>query len=174
MIDYDVQRCTRRCAATDHSFQAGEVFFSVLRMTDQGVCREDYCQQAWEERTEPEQGKDLAWWQSRMATTDGSQAKLAPNEVLLGLFDQWADCPDRADARYVLALLLIRRKLFRLDVASTAVLSSELPADEPEQQLTVYCPGRDEVYKLPVSAPTTDRAAEIQMELNQLLYADAA
>ena len=38
-----------------------------------------------------------------------------PNDVMLELFDQWDGQPDKEDLRYVLTLLLIRRRVLRLE-----------------------------------------------------------
>lgn len=104
-----------------------------------------------------------------MPDTSQQAARLAPNEVMLQLFDEWAAAPDRAEARYVLALLLVRRKVFRL--VESAELAGESP---PVDALRVECPSRDTTYDLPVATPDAEHAATIQAELNALLFADSA
>ena len=65
---------------------------------------------------------------------------------MLELFDEMADSQDRADVRDVLALLLIRRRVLRLE---------ETQRDEHEREmLIVYCPRRETDYKVPVVMPT--------------------
>ena len=46
------------------------------------------------------------------------KVKLAPNDVLLELFDELADRPEQQDLRYVLTLLLVRRRVLRFDTAN--------------------------------------------------------
>ena len=164
-IDYDVQRTTRRCAVTDRPLAAGEEFFSVLappanRPDSDLVERRDLCQEAWQ--GPPEDA--IGWWRARIADGGSGKAKLAPNEVLLDLFDRWSDEPQQAEARYVLALLLVRRRILRQD-------DSHEPTDPT--LLRLFCPSRDAYYDVPVAAPNDQRAAEIQSELFQLLYADS-
>ena len=43
-------------------------------------------------------------------------------ELLLGLFDAWEDDPHEADARYVLALLLVRKRVFRVEREGARVI----------------------------------------------------
>ena len=108
----------------------------------------------------------LGWWKSQVPTAETKKTQWAPNDVMLGLFDELADAPDRADMRYVLALLLIRRRVLRLE---------ETQRDEHEREmLLVYCPRRQTDYKVPVAMPDGDRAKQIQHSLAQLLFRDAA
>lgn len=169
VIEFEVQRCTRRCAATNRPFAPGEVYYSALRNSEQGVVRRDYCETSWH----PPQDA-IAWWRSRAPDGGPSGAKLAPNEVLLRLFDEWADEPTRAEARYVLALLLVRRKVFRMREPRVAFGGEESQEPANTDLLHVECPSRDQEYQLAVASPDATHAQTIQAELNQLLFADAA
>ena len=40
-MEFDVQRCSRRCAETDREFRPGESFFSVLLPEGADVVRRD-------------------------------------------------------------------------------------------------------------------------------------
>lgn len=91
------------------------------------------------------------------------KAQLAPNDVILQLFDQLAEQPDKADMRYVLALLLVRRRVARQE-------DGEID-DEGREWMVMYCPRREATLKTLVSMPSDARAAEIQDELARLLYA---
>ena len=113
LLDFEVQRCTRRCAATDRALEPGDVCYSVLEVTGAELIRKDYCTEGWAGRPEGAFG----WWKSRIPEPTAKKIKLAPNDVLLELFDQLADRPDQTDLRYVLTLLLVRRRVLRVDVA---------------------------------------------------------
>jgi hypothetical protein len=168
LLDFEVQRSTRRCAATERALEPGDVCYSVLEVRGADVIRTDYCREAW---TGPPQ-KAFGWWKSRIPEPTAKKIKLAPNEVLLELFDQLADRHEQQDLRYVLALLLIRRRVLRLDVPSEALASTPVPATESEC-LVVYCPKRDAAYEVKVAMPDSARIDEIQQQLSELLIADA-
>ena len=161
-MDYDIGRCTRHCAAaTQRQFEPGESFYSTLVVEGADVIRQDFSEQAWDG---PPEGV-LGWWKSVMPTRDSRRLNLAPNEVMLELFDEWQDQENRQDIRYVLTLLLIRRRVFRLE---------ETVADEQGQErLAIYCPKRETSYEVPVMPPSDERTQQIQDELASLLYADA-
>lgn len=189
LIDFDIQRCTRRCAATERELLPGEEYFSVLMPGDlatnrEGVERADYSLPAW---TGPP-AEALGWWKSRLPNGKNGKPKLAPNEVLLALFDQWAEEPERVEARYVLALLLVRRRIFRLEEgvsfdaapqaqdAGLKLMSEEATedpsteSDEPQEKLHLYCPKQDTWRETQVADPSAERSQAIQAELLELLY----
>ena len=174
LTDYDVQRCTHRCAIEERELLPGEVFYSALFAAGAQVERRDYCQQAW---TEPP-ADAIGWWKARIGVQATNKPKLAPNEVLLALFGQWADEADRADARYVLALLLVRRRVFRLEeptewthqAPTDGTLTDQQPA---AHMLKLFSPKQDCWHEVVVATPSAERIEAIQAELFELLYADS-
>ena len=65
--------------------------------------------------------------------------------------------------RYVLALLLIRRRVVRLEETERD--------DNGCEMLVLYCPRRETTYRVAVAAPNDERTTEIQHELAGLLFA---
>jgi hypothetical protein len=167
LLDFEVQRCTRRCAATDRQLEPGEICYSVLEVQGADVVRHDFSSEAWNGAPEGAFG----WWKARIPEPTAKKIKLAPNDVLLELFDQLADGPEHLDMRYVLALLLVRRRVLRPEGAST-----EPETDRQEggsETLVVYCPKRDATYEVPAVMPGDERIEQIQQQLSELLIADA-
>lgn len=164
-IDYPVRRPTRRCAATDREFAPGESVVSVLVEEGSDLVRRDYSAAAW---NDPPEGA-IGWWRSQTPASGG--ASPAPREVLLGLLDEWADRPEEAPARYVLALLLIRRRVLRHPTDS---FLSGLRDEDPEQDnstLRLVCRERDEPLEIAVAPPSPEEATHIQQRLSELLGA---
>lgn len=166
LLDFEVQRCTRRCATTDRPLEAGEVCYSVLEAQGAEIVRKDYSAEAWDG---PPEGA-IGWWKSRIPEPTAKKVKLAPNEVLLELFDQLAEQPDGSDMRYVLALLLMRRRVLRME---TPPESSHPSSGRDVETIVVYCPRREATYELPVVTPDEARIDVIQQQLSELLIADA-
>lgn len=160
-MDFEVQRCTRVCAASGRQLEPGETFYSALVVHGADVERLDYAKEAWQ--GPPEEA--LGWWKSQMPARDARRMHWAPNDVMLHLLEELAQQPEAADLRYVLALLLIRRRVLRLE-------ETEMDAGESEV-LVVYCPRTDETYRVPVAAPTPERTQQIQEELAKLLFTHA-
>jgi hypothetical protein len=171
-LDFEVQRCTRRCAATDRALEPGDDCYSVLELAGADVIRKDFCSDAWKGAPETAFG----WWKSRVPDLNAKKIKLAPNDVLLELFEKLAEPVEQQDLRYVLALLLVRRRVLRVDVAHEfrAGESGEDGLNRANETMTLFCPKRDSTYEVPVAMPTGDRIDEIQQQLSELLIADAA
>ena len=162
LMDYEVQRCTRHCAKTGRELQPGEVFYSTLLAEGAQVVRHDYSAEAWEGPPE----KVLGWWKSQMPHRDAKRLHWAPNDVMLELLEELETQPDKQDMRYVLGLLLIRRRVVRLE---------ETDHDAEGREISVlYCPRRERTYRVMTVMPSEQRTAEIQEELARLLFADAA
>jgi len=165
-LDFEIQRSTRRCAATDRPLEPGETCYSVLEVEGAEIVRKDFSAAAW---TGPP-ADAFGWWQSRIPEPTAKTIKLAPNDVLLELFDQLAEQPGGEDVRYVLALLLVRRRVFKPDGPGASLTRGAEPTPEGDVELmTVYCPKRDATYEIPVVMPGDERIEEIQQQLGELL-----
>ncbi len=160
-MDFQVQRCTRQCAESQRQFEPEEIFYSVLIIEGSDVVRYDYAAEAW--RGPPE--GVLGWWKSQMPSRDARKLNWAPNDVMLHLFEELEQQPEHRDMRYVLTLLLVRRRVMRLE---------EQEVDESGQEwMVVYCPKKEATWQVPVETPTAERTEAIQEELAKLLFADA-
>ena len=160
-MDYEIGRCTRHCTATDRELKPGEEFFSVIVAEGAELQRYDYSLEAWEG---PPEGA-VGCWKSQMPDLGAKRMHWAPNDVMLQYFEELQQQPERQDTRYVLALLLIRRRVMRLE---------EGQQDEQGREVMVlYCPRRETTYKVPAVTPDEARASQIQEELAELLFAKA-
>jgi hypothetical protein len=167
LLDFEIQRCTRRCAATDRAMEPGEVCYSVLEVQGADIIRKDYSTAAWSGPP----ADSFGWWKSRIPEPNAKRIKLAPNDVLIELFEQLTDRPDSEDMRYVLALLLVRRRVFRLE---SPLMQFEKPsAAAGVETLTVFCPKRETTYEISAMSPSDARIDEIQQQLSELLIAGA-
>jgi hypothetical protein len=171
LLDFEVQRCTRCCAATERALNPGDECYSVLQVEGADVVRKDYCADAWKGAPETAFG----WWKSRVPEPTAKKIKLAPNEVLLELFDQLAEKSDQQDLRYVLALLLVRRRVLRVDLAHDHSPDEQTDGsiDRAAESMTLYCPKRDTTCEVAVAMPSGERIDEIQQQLSELLVAGA-
>jgi hypothetical protein len=169
LLDFEVQRSSRRCAATDLPLEPGDVCYSVLEFRGADVIRKDFSSAAW---TDPPK-EAFAWWRTRIPEPVAKKIKLAPNDVLLDLFDQLADDPSHQDMRYVLTLLLVRRRVFRLETGSQLLCDTAEALESSGDAMRVYCPKRETSYSVPTAMPDNARIDEIQQRLSDLLIAGA-
>jgi hypothetical protein len=156
-MDYEIQHTARRCSTTGREFAPGETYYSVLRAEGAEVNRYDYGADAWQ--GPPDDA--LGWWKSQIPSRTEGKKHWAPNDVMLQFWDELAEQSNKQDMRYVLTLLLIRRRVFRLEEEKTDEHGREL--------LVTYCPRRETTYEIPAVMPEAARIDEIQQELAALL-----
>jgi hypothetical protein len=160
VMDYEIHRSTRHCAVTGRELKPGETFYSALSASGSELVREDFAAEAWEG---PPEGA-IGWWKSYVPSPHARKLHWAPNDVMLDLFEQLADDRAQADLRYVLALLLIRRRVMRLEDTET---------DDEGEAMVLYCARRESEFRIASVPPTAERVGEIQQELARLLFANA-
>ena len=145
----------------------------MLEVQGADVVRQDFCSEAW---TGPPDAA-FGWWKSRVPEPAAKKIKLAPNDVLLELFDQLADQPDQHDMRYVLTLLLVRRRVLRLDVPpmsrGEAWRRPRSPTTPHESMTRLLPETRRDLRGAGRHAERRNRIDEIQQQLSELLIAGA-
>jgi hypothetical protein len=156
-VDFEVTHCSRQCAASGRTLAPGETYFSTLHIEAGRSVRRDCSAEEW--RGAPEGA--IAWWKAVVPRGDGSKPKLAPQDVLPNLFAELAEQPDEADFRYVLGLLLMRRKILKLD---------ETRRDSLGEILVLECPRRGEQYELRATTPDPLQTEQLQQRMIELLY----
>lgn len=152
--------------ALDRPLEAHEPSYAVLLRAGAELERVEYSVGAWQG---PPAGA-LAWWLSPAPGATNRKPQ-APSEALLSLFDGLGSDPAQADARYVLALLMLRRRILRPDDAQVILLPDGAPDPAPSESLRLYSPARDQSYEVVEAFPTAERAQEIQAMLDRLLAA---
>ena len=120
----EVGRPTGICAATGRTIQPGEPFVGVLAedRTSEVVRRFDFSASAWAAGARPpEPWRVVAHWRSMVRVSDAPRRMLADDDELLDILDQseGEDDPAQVAFRYLLALILIRRRRLRLEGSRT-------------------------------------------------------
>jgi len=118
MTEYQIQANTRRCAATGRDLRPGDSIYSVLLDQAGKLVRQDYAAQAWQG---PPEGA-FSFWRTRVPADDQTRRPRIDDELLL-------DCllrlegqpePERVQFRYIVALLLLRRKRLKFEDTQVA------------------------------------------------------
>jgi len=134
---YDIEKPTGVCAVTGRMLEPGETYFATLielsaaqqaqlersQKTAQqnasaalGLRRLDFSTEAWEQGHRPE--RLFSFWKTTAPQpTETKQKLFVDNAVLLNLLHRLADSDqiERLRFRYVLALILMRKKMIRYD-----------------------------------------------------------
>jgi len=157
--EYKVSRCTRQCHHLKRPLQEGEWYYSVVLESGDDFVRQDFAAECW---SEPPEGA-IGWWKCRMPTSDQKKLVLAPIEVLTDLLRQMGSQPEKAKSRYLLGLMLMRKKVVR-------PLESE-QGQEQLLRLEVIATGAE--INLPICVISRGESEQLLEELNELLYCEA-
>ncbi|MBI1247148.1 hypothetical protein GC197_04810 [bacterium] len=157
MIDFDIQRCTRKCHATNRELRPGDEYFSALVPEGAEVVRQDYSKEAWQGPPED----SICWWKATIPDPQSTKIHWAPHDIMLDHFERLLQDPAQQDAAYVVGLLMVRRKIVRLEETEKG--------EDGKERLVLVGLKREANYKIPVVEPTAQRIAEIQDELTSLL-----
>jgi len=114
-ISYDLGRRHDACASTGEPLKAGDEFVAVLAEepgTDD-LFRLDFSAEAWERGDRPEPPKEVfAFWHAVVPEPGAKPGFTIDASSLTALFEQLdeSDDPRRLALRYVIALMLMRKK----------------------------------------------------------------
>ncbi len=113
MTEFEIATPARICAKTGRELHPGDAVVSVLVEESGKFVRSDCTADAW---SEPPEGA-IAWWPGRIATSEKPKKPTYNEEVLLDLFRHLSEAvdPSRVNFRYVIALLLMRRKRLKFE-----------------------------------------------------------
>ena len=156
---YDVAAPMGKCAVTGSAIVAGDKFMAALRETPLGFERVDVSLAAWDQLDR----KDvIAFWQATMPAHEQKKKVFVDDEVLCDLFERLKDAaePAKLNFRFVLGLILMRKKLLIYETSRT---------EDANDIWVVRLKGRED--KLDLLNPRLDEAqvAEVSQQLGQIL-----
>lgn len=113
MTDYQIQSASRQCCITGRRLEPGEVCYSILIAEGPQLVRRDYSSDAWQG---PPEGA-IGYWQGKVAQPETNKKPVIDDDVLTECFTrlEGQQEPSQVSFRYVVALLLMRRKRLKFE-----------------------------------------------------------
>ncbi len=159
--DFEIGAVTGQCAATGRTFEEGEEFYTVLLEQGDSFARVDYSVEAWQGPPE----NAYCHFKTRVPIKEKQKKMLVDNELLVSFFQRLADEtePVRIQFRFVLALILMRKRRLRYD--SSAV--------EDEVETWTMTLMHDRSSHRIINPQLTDEQIEgVSRELTAILHSD--
>ena len=111
-MDWDISKTSLTCAACNTEFAGGQEIVSVLSDEPDGFARRDYCVDC---NRPADDGTVFSFWHTRIPASDAPVKRFVDDDVIMDLFrrlDGHGD-PQKRNFRYVLSLLLMRKKVLK-------------------------------------------------------------
>lgn len=164
MSDWKFRRRQAWCTRCTATFAEGERHVSCLRVAGDDVAREDICARCWTRA--PEGGELFFWFTRHYAGKRALQLDLGTLESLFVQLEGKGEGRVR-ELRYVLCLLLMRKRRLKLDRVTRG-------ADEGGEAMIVHRPRRKEALRVDVFDLSPERMAELRGDLVRLLEGASA
>jgi hypothetical protein len=157
-MDYTIQPNSRRCAITGRELQPGERFFSALVEEDRQFVRKDFSQEAWQG---PPAGAFSFWTGVVHAGNDKVKPRF-DDDLLEECFQrlEGQNEQSRVNFRYVVALLLMRRRRFRYE---TSTMESGI------EKMTLRCLRTNAKHEVINPRLSDDEMGQVQEEVFNVL-----
>lgn len=169
---YDVQRPSGTCAFTGEPIAPGEYYVATLVEYEReeggfGFKRIDVSQAQWDQGSRPDHV--FCNWRAQMPQPEAKKKLFVDDDVLMNLLRRLEDTDqeDRIAFRFVLALILMRKKLLKYDGAEQRdgqewwIMSAKKPDSDGREKLPVIDPHLDE-----------DRISQVTDQLGEILEAE--
>ena len=157
MSDWRIRRREERCERCERAFLEGESIFSLLFVEDGRLRREDACPACFEGRTG---GGELVFWRTRHRQ-GRTRALTVDFEAIEELFLALASREEERllELRYLLALLLLRKKRLKL---------TGMRRNEGKSAMVLARPRREEELLVAVFELAPERIEALREELGRI------
>jgi hypothetical protein len=163
-IDWTIQGRSGQCAATGREFADGEFFYTLLfRERGGGYRREDLCEEAWRERQgDAGAGAPYSFWRTKYEAAPPAAPETLGRETAEDLLRGYMSQRDEghANARYILALMLERKRVLKQVEAREDVHGRTLIYEHVKT---------GEVFVIPDPGLRLDQIENVQNEVAALL-----
>ena len=166
-IDWTIQSRSHQCSATARPFAEGEYVHTLLFDEVTGYRREDLCEEAFQARPADAPAPFSHWrmkYEPPAPPPPEALGKQTAEDLLRRYMDE--NTPQHTNARYLLAVMLERKRLLK---------EVEVKKGDDGRLTRIYeHPKTGEVFVVPDPGLRLDQLAALQVELSALLSPETA
>ncbi len=160
LSEWEIKARSRHCAQTQEAFEDGATIYTLLFQDRTGFRREDISEKAWQQIKESV--APFSFWKSKFQAPPPAAPEPMPKESVEDLLRRLVseDLPEHLNARYVLAILLERKRtLKQVDFRETA-----------EGKILIYEHAKTgEAFIIPDPQLRLDQLDSVQQQIYSLL-----
>lgn len=162
--EYDISPATGQCGTCQKPLEPGEEFMAAVREVQEEFERQDYCLACWDGH-EGEPAADLfGVWRTRVPQPQERKKKLLVDQsLILNFFErlQDAETPAKISYRFVLALVLMRKKML--------VYEGMKKSPDGQDRWLMRLKGTDQQYELIDPKMDEEKIAEVSQHLGEIM-----
>ncbi len=158
-MEWEIKRSSNGCLLCNKGFSEEEEYYSALFDEGNAFIRKDFCTPCWGKGKE---GGPFSFWKTKAPKKDRSVKTFLNTEVLLDMFMRLEGNSEthQKNLRYVLALYLIRKKVFKL---------KSFKRQSEEEIITLFFPKEDREFDVYNPNLKEEEIKAITSEMSQLL-----
>ena len=161
--EYNITKTAGRCVACERELAPGQELMATVREVDEELHREDYCLVCWEANPKDDSPDLLGLWKTRVPAAKEKKKLLIEDALLVNFFHrlEGVDAPGRVNFRFVLALVLMRKKLLVYDRSEKR--------DDGTEIWTMHLKGNETKYAVVDPHMDEDKIAEVGRQLGEIM-----
>lgn len=165
-MDWNIQKSSRECCTCSRQFGEGELYFSALLDSGREFQRKDYCPACWQ--SSAAEGQAFSFWKTRVPTGEEQRKLFVDNNVLLDFFlrlsaEEGEQPQHKVKFRYILALVLMRKKVLRF---------VDIVRNGERECLVLRYPREGREFQVIDPGLTEEEADTVKDDLSQVLNAE--
>jgi hypothetical protein len=160
--DWSIQSRGDCCASTGQQFAEGEFFYTLLFEEGEGYRREDWSEDAFKQRA-ADAPAPYSFWRTKYEAPPAAPPEALGKQTAEDLLRRYMEetTPQQANARYILALMLERKRILK---------EREVKQGEDGKLTRIYEHAKSgEVFVIPDPGLRLDQLGEVQMEVAAMM-----
>ena len=161
--EYEIDKTAGRCVVCDEVIAPGQELMATVAEVDEALHRDDYCLPCWEAEPRDDSPDLLGVWRTRVPAARTKARLLIDDELLVNFFQrlEGVEAPARINFRFVLALVLMRKKLLVYDRGEKCEDGTEL--------WTMHLKGDTAKYLVADPHLDEEKIAEVSRQLGEIM-----
>lgn len=161
--EYSFSKTSGQCVVCKTGMVPEQEFMGTIREQDEEILREDYCMGCWQAQPREGQPDILGIWQSQVPKPEEKKKLFVDNDLLMNFFQRLdgSEEPAKINFRFVLALILMRKKLLVYDRMEKKPDGGEL--------WHMHFKGSDQKHLVADPHMDEEKIAEVSQNLGQIL-----
>ena len=156
--DWTISKSSHACSVTGKTFEVGDDYYSALQENDDSFARFDFSPEAWENT---DKSRFFSFWRAKVTPENEKKKLVIDVEAFYTFFAslEEAESENKRLFRYLVALILTRKRVLRLD---------EIEKTPEGDYLILFDRRADKEHRVFSPEATEEQLIEVQENLNQI------